>query len=391
MSLPLFNLGFRPFFLVAALFSALVMALWVPVYSGHTTLPLELPVMFWHGHEMVFGYAPAVLAGFLLTAVRNWTGRQTLSGLPLALLAGCWLIARCAFSTGQLLLAMAADMLFAMVLLASILPQLISTRQHRQWGLMLLLCALLASNLLFYLAITPQFSLLNIGSLRPALFTGLYLLTAIVILMIGRLLPAFTSMATDKQVQLPTASLLDTPRIILMLLFILLAPGWVAAPHAANAAALVALILALLHGLRLWQWRHREIAVRPLLWVIYLAYLFFTVGFAAHALQAFGLATTVATHAFAVGGVGLATIGLMARVALGHTGRDVYDPPKSVLLIILLLLLSAATRLAAPLLPASFYLSAVTTAQLAWILSFALFLAVYTPMLSTPRPDGKPG
>ncbi|RLA17667.1 MAG: NnrS family protein [Gammaproteobacteria bacterium] len=394
--MPLFNLGFRPFFLAAGLFSAVAMIAWGFAYPGLITLPLNLPAMFWHGHEMIFGYAVAVIAGFLLTSVRNWTGLPTPHGWPLAGLVGLWLAARAAFWNGHLLLAMGADLLFALALLLSLLTPLIRTRQTAQIGLMSWLILLLASNQLFYL-ITAELSapwLPNTVNLRQPLMAGLYVLVAFVLLMIGRLLPAFTRMATGGKVELvELAGGTQTKSVmtLLMVLFVLLAPNWLNSPTATALAEITALLLAVLHGYQLWRWRHREIAARPLLWVIYAAYLFFVIGFLAYAAQPLGVPGIVATHALAVGGVGLATLGLMARVALGHTGRDVYHPPKLILPMILLLVTGSVLRVCTPVLFPQFYLQGVIIAQFFWVAAFLAFLLVYTPMLVTTRPDGKPG
>jgi len=152
--MPLFYLGFRPFFLAAGLFAVIVMIGWGVTYSELARLPLALPAMYWHGHEMIYGYGLAVIAGFLLTSVRNWTGLQTLQGLPLAGLAGLWLVARAAFWGGYLLVAMGADLAFSLALLLSLCVPLIRARQTTQFGLISLLLLLLITNQLFYLLIT---------------------------------------------------------------------------------------------------------------------------------------------------------------------------------------------------------------------------------------------
>lgn len=398
--MPLFNLGFRPFFLAAGLFAVVSMIAWGLAYRHLISLPISMNSMYWHGHEMIYGYAVAVLAGFLLTSVRNWTGLPTPKGIPLALLLGLWLAARIAFWLGHLTVAMAADLLFGLALLFSLLIPLIKTRQRAQTGLMALLVLLLSSNQLFYLIATQTYDPfapaghdLSSYNLRCALETGLYILVAIVLMMIGRLLPAFTRMATAGQVELTNSFRLDTPMTLLMVLFICFAPGWSSLTLAMKfePARFIALLLALLHGYRLWNWHHWEIATRPLLWVIYVAYFFFITGFFAYAAKPLGIPDIVATHAFAVGGVGMATLGLMARVALGHTGRDVYQPPKMVLPMVLLLALGAVTRVFAPLFLPQFYLQGVVAAQFFWVAAFSVFLVVYTPLLLTARPDGNPG
>ncbi|MEL0083494.1 MAG: NnrS family protein [Gammaproteobacteria bacterium] len=398
MKIALFNLGFRPFFLAAGLYSLLAMIAWALIYQQGPGLPTVLPAIYWHGHEMIYGYGVAVLSGFLLTSVRNWTGIDTPRGTPLALLLGLWLAARISVWSGQLGWAMGADLLFSIGLLCGLIPPLVKTGQNNQTGLMALVTALLMSNQLFYLSALPEVSLALFADAGPTYFsanqtllTGLYILIAIILLMIGRLLPAFTRMATQGKVVLAPLPALEKPLGFLIVGFILLAPHWITIPFAETAIAMISLLLALVHGYRLYFWRHREIAARPLLWVIYLAYLFMVLGFFARAAQSLGVPTMVATHCFAVGGVGLATLGLMARVALGHTGRDVYDPPKLNLPMIVLLLAGTLVRVATPLLFPRFYPQGVLIAQCLWIAAFGLFLLIYTPKLVSPRPDGKPG
>jgi uncharacterized protein involved in response to NO len=174
-------------------------------------------------------------------------------------------------------------------------------------------------------------------------------------------------------------------------LFILFAPQWISFSFSLQIAQLIALCLSALHGDRLWHWRHREIAARPLLWVIYIAYFFFVIGFAAFAAQFSGMPAMVATHAFAVGGIGLATLGLMTRVALGHTDRNVYDPPRLILPMIVLLATGAAVRVFSPILIPGLCFQVVVVAQVFWVAAFLVFVVIIAPLLVTRRPDGQPG
>jgi uncharacterized protein involved in response to NO len=380
-----FRLGFRPFFLAAAVFALVSLVLWGGVFFAGWRIGAVAPAA-WHAHEMIYGYAVAVIAGFLLTAVRSWTGLPTPTGRALAGLLAAWLAARVLLASGPAFLAAAAlaDVLFGFLLLVVVARPIARTRQWRQAGIVAKLVLLAAGNLAFYA---------GVGGLWPrgveiGLYGGLYLLVALIMTIGARVLPGFIERGADAPVRIGNPVWVAPASIGLFL-------GLVIADLFARDARLVALCaagLAIVHGARLYAWHTPHLWRKPLLWGLYLALVSIEGGFLLLALAAwFVVPKTLALHAFAVGGVGLATLAMMARVALGHTGRDVHHPPAAVGPALALLASSAVVRVALPLLAPGQHGIAIGLAQALWVAAFALFVAVYAPILTRPRIDGAPG
>lgn len=384
--MPFLAVGFRPFFLGAALFAIAGMASWLAVYRYGAGVPLAgLPPSLWHGHEMVFGYGMAVIAGFLLTAARNWTDRETARGAALALLFGCWLLARGALLFGPPLLplAAAADLVFMLGLFVALARPIVAVRQKRQAPVLLLLTLLTAANAAFYAGALGWLP----GGQRLGVYTGLYLVLGLVLFMGNRVIPFFTERGVGYEVTLRRARWNDVATLVLFPLFllaeVLLPARW---PGAVLAAALL-----VLNSLRVLGWYTLGIWKKPLLWGLFAAFTAINLGFLMRALAAVtALPPNLALHAFAAGGIGLATIAMMARVSLGHTGRDVHQPPGLVTPMLVVMVLAALLRIVQPLADPARYPHWVAIAGLLWILAFTLFSIVFLPMLLRPRADGKP-
>lgn len=382
------NLGFRPFFMGAALFAVLSMSIWAAIFPLQILSPLnELAPITWHAHEMIYGYAMAVIAGFLLTAVKNWTGLQMPRGLPLLLLFLLWLVARLLPLAGQrvpLLWTAAADLLFMALLIPAVAVPVIRARSQRNFVVIAVLSLLFIGNCLFYLGIYGVVA----DGIRLGLYLGFYTIIALVLMMGRRVIPFFTERGVGYSVTLTNYLWLDKAVPFLMVAFIaaeLLAPG-------SLPTIVVAAVLTVLLGLRLFGWHTKGIWRKPLLWVLHVAYGLVVVGFALNVAAALtGISPFLAVHAFALGGIGLMTLGMMARVSLGHTGRDISAPPSAVIWMFLLLTGAAMLRVFVPLLVPAYYTLWVGLSQLSWILAFALFTLFYIPMLVTPRVDGQPG
>ena len=383
----LFNLGFRPFFLFAAFSSFVSILVWGGVYvygwpAPHSTIP----PMQWHAHEMIFGYAMAVVAGFLLTAVRNWTNIPTLSGVKLALLLASWLVARVLMLIvpSQVLPIFILDVGFNLALAVAIAIPLVQARQMKQLGIVSKIVLLGLANALFYLG---ALGLLDHG-VRWGLYSGLYLVLSLIFVMARRVVPFFIERGVGYPVQLTNRVWVDRSSLVLLLLF------WVVdvfLEHAVLAGALAAALF-VVHATRLADWHTPGVWKKPLLWVLFLGYGGAILGFLLKALApVVPLSPYLAVHAFAVGGIGLMTVGMMSRVALGHTGRSIQEPPKVLAPIFVLLALALAARVLLPLFDAAHYLLWIGLSQALWLAAFGLFALIYAPILIKPRIDGQPG
>jgi uncharacterized protein involved in response to NO len=382
------NLGFRPFFAGAALFAVASMLVWMGRYVlGWQASQDGLPAGIWHAHEMIFGYSLAVIAGFLLTAVRNWTGVQTLHGIPLLLLFLIWIAGRVLVFSGEavpLELMALVDNIFIGLLFIAVLYPVAKVRQWKQIGILSKLLLLLASNLLFYAGLLQKLP----GGIHAGLYSGLYLVMALVFVMSRRVLPFFIEKGVGYPVNPRNRRWLDISSLVLFLVF------WIADILHPDTppVALLAAILFILHVIRMADWYTRGIWSKPLLWVLYLGYGLLTSGFGLKAaVVTFGISPLLAVHAFGYGGIGMISIGMMARVTLGHTGRNVFAPPVMLGWMFAVLFTGAVLRILPPLLAPSHYLLWIGGSQLLWILAFSMFVYLYLPMLVQPRADGQPG
>jgi uncharacterized protein involved in response to NO len=380
------NLGFRPFFAGAAIFSVLSMLYWMAVYVLAWHWQTALPASTWHAHEMVYGYGMAVIAGFLLTAVRNWTGVQTLHGIPLLLLFLLWLAARLLLLGDAAILKWAAmaDVLFNALLVAALAWPIFKVRQFKQLGILSKVLLLMLANLLFYAGVLE----ISPWGVHAGLYSGVYLVLALIFVMSRRVIPFFIERGLDQALTLRNRDWLDAASLLLFIGFWLADIAW---PDSLPVAVLAG-TLCVLHGIRLTGWYAAGIWSRPLLWVLFLAYAAVIVGFALKvAVYVLAISPFLPLHAFTVGGIGLFTMGMMARVTLGHTGRDVLQPPSQVSWMFALLLVSSIVRVGLPWLDTAHYVFWIGLSQLLWILAFTLFLWVFLPMLYRPRTDGQFG
>jgi len=383
----LLNLGFRVFFLGASIFSILSISLWSAIYIFKIPLPIESLTPFqWHAHEMIYGYSVAVIAGFLLTAAKNWTGIQTLTGKPLLLLFSLWAAARILFLSGTstILIAGIADILFLLFLFLSVSYPIFKVKQWMQLPILLILALLTAGNVLFYLGV---FDIIDNGVVW-GIYGGLYFVVGLVLIMGGRVIPFFIERGVGYPIKLFDSRWIS---ISIQILFF----GFVISELFLNAPSLsayLALGLFLINASRLIGWHTHGIWKKSLLWSLYLAFWFICLGFLLFAgNHFFGLSKFIAIHAFAFGGIGVVTMGMMSRVALGHTGRSIETPPKAIAYALGILLVGAIIRVIVPLFDTSFYIYWIGISQALWIISFLIFTIVYLPIFAKPRIDGQPG
>ena len=377
--------GFRPFFTAAGIFAVLSMLVWMQVYVFARGWPSgELPAAVWHAHEMIYGYAMAVIAGFLLTAVRNWTGLPTAEGLPLLLLLLLWTTGRIVIPGGEdtaLAGAAVADTLFATLLLIAIARPVIKTRQWRQTGILSKVALMPCANLLFYAGALGYFP----QGVRAGLYSGLYLIVALVLVMARRVLPSFIEKDVGYPVRLTNRRWLDIAGLLAFFLF------WIAdilQPDSLPGAILSGLLF-ILHAFRMAGWYTPGIRQHPLLWSLYGGYGFLVAGFALKAaVPIVGISPLVALHAFAYGGIGLFTLGMMTRVSIVHTGREILTPRPILFWMFTALAFGAIIRVIPPLVAPAQHGLWIGLSQTLWIAAFAVFLSSCLPMLLKPSLDG---
>lgn len=382
----LFSGGFRPFFLGAALWAAAALPVWLCVYTGALTLPSALPPVTWHVHEMVFGYAIASVAGFLLTAIPNWTGRLPLRGTPLALLGALWLAGRLAVLFSATLGTPAAaciDLAFPLVFVALIARELIAGRNWRNLPMIVALSLLFAGSLLVHLQGLGIGQAADLGNRL-----GLATILALVALVGGRIVPSFTrnwlAKVRPKGALPAQAGRADMAALLVTVAGLLV---WVAAP-AADFTPWVELAAGAAVAFRLSRWCGLATFGEPLVFVLHLGY-----GWLALGLLLLGfnglyplLPVTAALHALTAGAIGTMTLAVMTRATLGHTGQPL-AAGRGTQAIYLLVTLGAALRLLAPL--AGAQAMAVTwVAGAAWSGAFALFAVAYGRLLLELRGPG---
>ncbi|RTZ61649.1 MAG: NnrS family protein [Gammaproteobacteria bacterium] len=384
--LALFELGFRPFFAGATFMSAALMLTWLNNFTlGHPMMLSGLSGPFWHGHEMVFGYALAVAAGFLLTAIRNWTNIQTLRRAPLAVIFLLWLGARIGFLINAPLgLVAAMDLLFLAGLTAAVFQPLLKARQWKNIGIASKIGLMLLANIVFYLGATGVIA----DGQRIGLFAGFYVILALIFTLGRRVMPFFIERGLDEPVVLPNKPWIDRSSLWLFLAFAI--ADIISPTHWTTLALAAALFI--VHSIRFAGWYHPGIWKKPLLWVLMLGYGWMIAAFAIKILEAFvSLPPNLATHAFAIGAIGITTTGMMARISLGHSGRNIHQPPAIVAPVFLLLALAAVVRVVLPMLFAGQYMLWIGLSQGLWIAAFLLLFASYLPMWLKARADGRPG
>ena len=380
--LPLLRLGFRPFYLGAALFAAFAVPFWAWLFLSGAALPSHVTPLYWHAHEMLFGFAFAVVAGFLLTAGKAWTGLPTPRGPALGALAALWLAARLAAITGPYMLYALLDAALLPVIAGIFAAVLVRSHNRRNFPLAAILALLAAANICFHLAVLGR---VGIPPLRP-LYAALGLIVLIEGVIAGRVIPSFTASATPG-LRITTPALLHHSAVavsgIALALWVFGAPGAVTAP--------VFLVAAVLQLARQWTWKPWVTRDRPILWILNAAYLWMPVGFVLLACAGFGkLPTSAGVHALAVGATAGLIIGMITRTARGHTGRPLKVSRAEVIAYVLVLG-AAVLRVLLPIALPQAYVAALVAAAIAWSVAFAIYAFIYAPWLTATRADGKDG
>lgn len=373
----LLSYGFRPFFLLASLWGGAAVPVWLLSYSGWLSVSPAYGDLNWHAHELIFGYAAAVVCGFLFTAIPNWTGRFPVRGWPLLAMVVVWALGRLAMLSAEaigLATAAAMDILFLATVIGVAAREIIAGSNWRNLRVLVLVAVLLAGNVLFH------------GSVLRGMPTDLALrlsiaaLIALITLVGGRIIPSFTrNWLVKRSKPLPAPfSRLDGLAIGSAVVALL---AWVAAPDAAITALLAVAAGALL-TVRLFRWRGWSTWREPLLLILHVGYAFVPAGFfllGASALWPSTVSTGSMVHTWTAGAVGTMTLAVMTRATLGHTGRALTASPATIGLYGALLT-AAVARIVAPFAP-DLYLPLLTLGGLAWSVALLGFAAIYGPML----------
>lgn len=379
--------GFRPFFLLAALFAVALVALWLLVLNGILPPPAYLDAVSWHAHEMVFGFVVAVIAGFLLTAVGNWTQRETAVGKPLLALAGLWLAGRVGMGLSAWLppaLVALVDLAFLPALLIVLARPLFVAKNRRNFVVLAVVVGFLIANVAIHL---EPLGALPAGSARRASLVSVDLVLLLITIIAGRVFPMFTRNATG------VASIRSFPRLDALTIgaMVCLTLLDIVAPAGRMGGALSG-IAGVLAGARAAHWGIQYSFKQPLVWILHAGNAWLVLGLMLRALAELGGvgAASLATHALTVGAIGSLTLGMMARVALGHTGRMLVASP-AITFAFCAINLAAMARVFLPLLAPHWYFAVLATTGVLWVAAFGTFLVVYTPLLTSPRVDGRPG
>lgn len=388
--LPLLRQAFRPMFLFGAAFSAIAMLLWGLILGGQLKIQPVGQVLFWHSHEMLFGFACAIVIGFLLTAVQNWTALRAPHGKSLLLLTLLWLSGRLLLLFGQglpLWLVAAVDLSFLPLAAWLLAKPLLAVKQYRNLFFVPVLLLLTACNLIMYLGLfLGRYDLQQLGSLN-----AIWLITLLMAIVGGRVIPMFTANGT-KTPKVEALVWLDRAALgSLWLIFVLHFFSLHTLVPAKLLSALFALS-ALLTAIRCARWKIWLTFRVSLLWSLHLAYWFIPLGLALFALRyaGFAISQSIALHALTAGAMGSMILSMMARVSLGHSGR-LLQPKQIMAWAFLLVALAGISRtLLIWLLPAHTF-SLLWLGIACWVLAYACYVLVYFPVLTTPRADGRPG
>jgi uncharacterized protein involved in response to NO len=374
-------LGFRPFYFFASVFAALSIPLWVVQYAGWLAVPqFASPIV--HGHEMLFGYTVAVIAGFLFTAGRNWTGQPTPTGALLAGFVLLWIAGRVLVFTPWQSASAWVNAAFPLAVAIGLAVPLAKSRNRRNYFFVAVFLALALTAGMLHLSSLGMVAWPQLLSLQ----VGLDLVLFVIAVMGGRVIPMFTNNGVPGT-QATRRPLVE--KLALGSILALLAADLLQAP--ALVVAAVALAAALAHAVRLYLWQSWRTLRTPLVWVLHVAYAWIVVYLALRALSALGIvAEPLAIHALTIGAIGGMTIGMITRTARGHTGRPLVADKYEVACYVLVLAAAVIRVFGGMLLPAA-YLWTVAASGICWSLAFTVYAVRYWPILSRPRLDGKPG
>jgi len=377
----IFQLGFRTFYSLAAIFAIAAMVLWLCAFAGLSGTGEYLYGVVWHSHEMLFGFAVAVIAGFLLTAVRNWTGLPTPTGAALATLAVLWLVARVLIILGSAPLAAIVDVAFLPALAFAIAGPILGSKNKRNYKVLAIILLLAMLHGVFHLA---SLGYAEAWWSRTVLFVSIDIVIILMALIGGRVIPAFTRNAIPSATSRhePWVEVITFASMILIVVAGVLRGSWATPPM---LMALLLAVAAAAHAIRLALWDPVKTIHNPLLWMMPVAYSWMPFAFFLRALAAMNIVAASAwIHATTMGAVSALMLAMMMRSSLGHTGRQLVAS-KTDMAAFLLLQVAAIVRVVASIKAGETYQQWVVASGLIWALAFLVFVSRYLPMLSRPR------
>ena len=383
----LFSYGFRPFFLLGSVYAGLAILMWLPVFMGELSLVSTFIPRDWHVHEMLYGFLPAVITGFLFTAIPNWTGRLPLRGRPLMFLVALWAAGRiCVTFSAQTgwLAAMLIDCSFLSLVAAAAAREIIAGKKWNNLSVVLLILVLLGGNLTFHLE--AHFK----GAAEISIRVGIAVVVLLISLIGGRIIPSFTRnwLVRENPGRLPIPfarfDMLAVAFGAVALVF------WIVAPNDTRTGAIL-VIAGVLHLIRLGRWAGDRTGRERLLLILHVGYAFVPLGFLLNACSAFGIvAIGAGVHAWMVGAAGIMTLAVMSRVSLGHTGRQL-TASVATQAIYASIIIAVVARICAVFQP-SHSVPLLYVAALSWAAAFLGFALSYGPTLISfdKRPSPHP-
>ena len=378
-------LGFRPFYLLAGLLAIAGMSLWLLSYTGNAQFGTYLQGVFWHSHEMVFGFIAAAMTGFLFTAVRNWTGLPTPAGAMLGGIALLWILARVLLLSGPATLAVAVDLVFLPAVAVGVAIPILRSRNKRNYKVLGILVALCTLHFVFHFALAGE---LPAWLSRTSLLAAIDTVVILFALIGGRVIPAFTRNAVpgSDPIHKQWLEVCAFGLLLLIAAMTLLGESIALAPWVPVTLLLLA---AAAHALRLAYWQPQLTLNNPLLWMMPVAYSWLPLALFLRGLSSFAIVVPGTwIHALTAGALSSLIVAMMMRSSLGHTGRELIASRADVASF-LLLQLAAILRVIAGM--TGSYRAMVITSGVVWMLAFLVFLLRYAPMLLQPRVDGRPG
>jgi len=387
---PIWRQAFRPFFLFACLFSILSIGAWALVQAGKLYFMPYGGVTFWHAHEMLFGFVAAIIVGFLLTAVQSWTGLRATHGKPLMVLFALWLLARILMLldifTLQWITAV-FDMLFILLAAFFMAKLVLKVKQYRNLIFVPILLLLATANLFTHLSVLTG----EIHFYTQGIYATVMIITLIMTVVAGRVFPMFTANGTqtkkvDNLVWLEK-SVIGSTAIILLIHFFGLQQVL-----SSKLMVLLFVFCSLAHSIRALRWRPQVTFKTPLVWSLHLAYWFIPISFMLFALHyaEVNISTSNALHGLTAGAMSSLILAMIARISLGHSGRPL-TPHWVMKYAFGLIVLAGCIRLISPHIQTHFSFNLNIVSAVLWALAFSMYVLVYTPILASPRPDGRPG